>query len=173
VTRIRDLPARAAVTAVLWAVGALFLVVECMAGCATLPQPIPMAQPVAADVAWQCVGGVGPTPVVQVLPQSQLTCSNTDVVAHGFGCGRPGYPMTPSLPCMCVAGLEHGSPILIARTGPPVFSALQPWHETALVHELYHRRLLQQGLDEDILHAGPGWRTTVPTCNQRLQDQGF
>ena len=32
-TRLRDLPARAAVTAVLWAVGALFLVVECMAGC--------------------------------------------------------------------------------------------------------------------------------------------
>jgi hypothetical protein len=31
--KLRDIPARIAVTAVLWAVGALFLVVECLAGC--------------------------------------------------------------------------------------------------------------------------------------------
>ena len=149
------------------------LLLLALASCATLPQPIPMAQPVAADVAWQCVGGIGPTPVVQVVPQTQLTCSNTDVVAHGFGCGRPGYPMTPSLPCVCVAGLEHGAPILIARTGPPVVPSLQSWHETALVHELEHRRLLQQGLDEDILHKGIAWTTVVPSCNETLRNGGY
>jgi hypothetical protein len=142
-------------------------------GCATVPQPIPMAQPVAADIGWACVGGTGPTPVVVVVPQSQLTCSNTTTVPQGFGCGRVGYPMLPSLPCVCVAGLEHGSPMQIARTGPPVFPALQEWHDTALVHEMEHRRLLQMGEDEDILHKGAVWLTTVPDCNTRLMEEGF
>jgi hypothetical protein len=31
--KLSDIPARAAVTVVLWAVGALFLVVDCLAGC--------------------------------------------------------------------------------------------------------------------------------------------
>ena len=142
-------------------------------GCATVPQPIPLAQPVAADIGWACVGGTGPTPVVVVVPQAQLTCSNTTTVPQGFGCGRVGYPMLPSSPCVCVAGLEHGSPIQIARTGPPVFPTLQEWHETALVHEMMHRRLLQMGEDEDILHKGAVWTTTVPDCNRKLQDEGF
>ena len=172
--RLRDLPARAVVSLVLTVVGALFWLLSCLAGCATVgPTVIPMAQPTVADEAWACVGGTGPTPVVAIVPQSELTCSNRTTTPLGFGCGRPGYPMTPSLPCVCVAGDEHGSPIRVARTGPPVFPVLQPWHQTALVHELEHRRLLQQGLDEDIGHSGKVWTTVVPACNRKLEDEGM
>jgi hypothetical protein len=152
---------------------ALFLLA--LAGCATVgPATIPMTPPSVADEAWRCVGGTGPTPAMVIVPQSQLTCSNTTTIPQGYGCGRVGFPMLPSQPsCMCQAGDESGSPIRVAQTGPPVFSSLQPWHETALVHELEHRRLLQQGLDEDILHRGAGWATVVPACNTKLQEEGF
>jgi hypothetical protein len=129
-----------------------------------------MAQPVAADVAWQCVGGVGPTPVVVVIPQAQLTCRNSPGAAmDGFGCGRIGFTMAPSAPCVCVAGDENGSPIRIARTEPP----LQPWHTTALTHELLHRRLLELYGDDDRAHSRVEWTTVVPACNARLMEEGF
>jgi hypothetical protein len=170
VKRIGDFAALVFWSVALWILTAILAL---LVGCATGPSPIPMPQPTVADAAWRCVGGQGPTPVVAIVPQSQLTCSNTKTVPLGFGCGRVGFPMTPSLPCVCVAGLEHGSPILVARTGPPVFPDLQPWHTTALVHEMQHRRLLQQGLDEDAQHVGVAWRTTVPTCNEQLANQGL
>ena len=139
-----------------------------LAGCATAPV-ITNPQPVVADVAWRCVGGTGPTPTVQILEQAQLTCRNSPgTQMAGFGCGRPGYFMAPSLPCVCQAGEEHGSPIRIARTSPP----LDDW-KNLIVHELYHRRLLQQGLDEDTMHTGAGWTTVVPTCNAKLRDGGY
>ena len=142
-----------------------------LASCATVgPATIPMAQPVAADIAWACLGGTGPTPTVVVVPQAQLTCRNSPgTVMEGYGCGRLGYPMAPSAPCVCQAGDESGSPIRIARTEPP----LQGWHDTALTHEFYHRLLLELYGDDDRLHSGPGWHTTVPTCNAHLMDMGF
>ena len=167
--RLRDLPARAVVSLVLTVVGALFWLLSCLAGCATVPA-IVHPQPVVADTAWACVGGTGPTPEVQILEQAQLTCRNSPgTVMMGFGCGRVGFTMAPSLPCVCLAGLEHGTPIQVARPGTPPI----PWHETALVHELLHRRLLQQGLDEDTMHTGAGWTTVVPTCNAKLRDGGY
>ena len=139
-----------------------------LAGCATAPV-ITNPQPVVADVAWRCVGGTGPTPTVQILEQAQLTCRNSPgTQMAGFGCGRPGYFMAPSLPCVCQAGEEHGSPIRIARTSPP----LDDW-KNLIVHEMYHRRLLQQGLDEDTMHTGAGWATVVPACDTKLQEEGF
>jgi hypothetical protein len=173
--KIRDLPARAAVTAVLWAVGALFLVVDCLAGCATVgPATIPMTPPSVADEAWRCVGGTGPTPAMVIVPQSQLTCSNTTTIPQGYGCGRVGFPMLPSQPsCVCQAGDESGSPIRVAQTGPPVFPKLQRLSDMAIDHEMYHRFLLQVFGDDDRNHVRPGWRTTVPGCDAKLASEGY
>ena len=54
------------------------LLLLALAGCATAPA-IVHPQPVVADTAWSCVGGVGPTPEVQILEQAQLTCRNSPV----------------------------------------------------------------------------------------------
>jgi hypothetical protein len=155
-------------------VAALIAIVLHFAGCATLPQPIPFPQPIAADVAWQCVGGTGPTPAMVIVPQSQLTCSNTTTIPQGYGCGRVGFPMLPSQPsCVCQAGDESGSPIRVAQTGPPVFPKLQQLDEMAVVHELLHRRILQQTGDDDRLHKDPRWANLLPVCNAQLKKQGF
>lgn len=166
--KLRDLPARAVVSLVLTVVGALFWLLSFLAGCATVPV-IMMPQPTIADAAWACVGGHGPTPAVQILGQDELTCRNSPgEPMMGFGCGTVKYHMAPSTPCVCYAGLEHGSPIQVARPGvPPI-----PWSQTALTHELNHRALLQNTGDEDAYHTGATWTTVVAGCNQRLRDTG-
>jgi hypothetical protein len=129
-----------------------------------------MAQPVAADISWACLGANGPPPTVVVVPQSQLTCRDSPgTQMQGFGCGRIGFTMAPSAPCVCVAGDENGSPIRIARTEPP----LQPWHATALTHELLHRRMLDLYGDDDRTHARVEWSTLRPACDRKLEDNGF
>ena len=165
---LRDLPARAVVSLALTVVGALFWLLSCLAGCATVPV-IVHPQPVVADTAWACVGGTGTTPEVQILEQADLTCRNSPgTQMAGFGCGRKGYFMAPSSPCVCQAGEEHGSPIRVARTSPP----LDDWR-MLIVHEMNHRALLQRTGDEDALHSGPSWVTTVATCNEMIRNGGY
>ena len=164
VKRIGNFAALVFRSVALWILTAILAL---LVGCATVPVPIHPPASVVQD-AWECIGGTGPAPAVQVFLQADLTCRNSPgEPMAGFGCGRAGFHMAPSMPsCLCEAGSEHNGEIKVARPGdPPV-----PWGKTTLPHEDLHeliRRSNPQGWD-DQGHTDARFYTLVPVCAAKL-----
>lgn len=102
-------------------------------------------------------------PKVDVV--TAMTCRNSPgTIMTGFGC--VGVQLPPRQ-CLCVAGDETMGGINVARVNG------QPWHETALAHELLHRILETETGDADSEHRGPRWGTDLEAANAKLVEAGL
>jgi hypothetical protein len=151
------------VNALVFLVMAACLAFALLYGCASVgvrgePADLPGLREATALV-WQAYGRTDPPPRVRIVQGADLTC--TDPVSH-----NPGFPVLLTSGMGCREGFTI-SPLeaSVAWTG-------QPWHETALAHELQHVAQGRRGI-VDPGHLRIEWSTDVPAANGLLLARGL
>jgi hypothetical protein len=116
---------------------------------------------VASAAAWESYMAKGSPPHVEIV--TEMTCRNSPgTPMSGFGCIGVDHPG-----CVCLAGDETWWAIRVGRVNE------QPWHETALCHELLHRYLETTTGDANPGHVGLQWSVPLDACNGRLVEAGY
>lgn len=113
----------------------------------------------ATALVWTAYGRTDPPPRVRIMEGDDLTCADPIsgkrgfpvLLTSGMGC-REGYTISPFESSVS----WHG----------------EPWHETALAHELEHVAQGRRGI-VDPGHLRIEWSTDVPAANGLLLARGL